>query len=346
MNKKNFINLVVRNLSKETTKEENKELMTLLKKQEYSEQYKLIKNKWETAEDDLDNLDFNVERGFNKLTSKIKISEPEYKTQTVNPFKNYWYDSSLLRFAASIAFFVIISAGILYYGDFFNGGSNEIKWNEKVTLIGQKSILTLFDGTKITLNADSKFKYRTNFVGDTRDVYLEGEAYFEVAHNVNKPFVVHTDKISTTVLGTKFNIKAFPEDREIAVSLVEGSIKVSTSNTDDELLEPSQQLLFNKTTGTGDIKEFDLIQTTGWKDNVLKFDNEPLNKVFAKLERTFGVKFLLEDTTYAQKKIKAAFNNESFWTVVKVIKSATGLEYRTAGNNNEIKSIIFHKNIK
>lgn len=343
MNDEIFLELVTKRLSNEITEQENEQLILLLEKEEYYKQYEFIKAKWENVEDKQESTQFNSKKGLEKLTSKIREYEPGYNRRTKGKAKEYWYDTPFLRIAASIVLFVFMAAGALYFSGVFNDKSSAIIWNEKTTSLGQKSILTLFDGTKITLNAGSKFKYPTNFGSKTREVHLEGEAYFEVTHNPDRPFIVHSGEISTRVLGTKFNVKAFPSEKEIMVSLVEGSVKVSIAQNGDKLLVPDQQLSYNKLTDTEQIKEFDSMKTIGWKDNVLVFDNDPLEKVFKQLERTFGVKFDLEDKSYRDKKIKASFNNESFWTVVKVIKSATGLEFRTVMEKDEIITIVFYK---
>jgi ferric-dicitrate binding protein FerR (iron transport regulator) len=224
--------------------------------------------------------------------------------------------------------------------------SVSIAWNEKRTAMGEKIIVTLLDGTKITLDADSRLKYPVHFGEASREVSLEGEAYFEVTHDAHKPFVVHTANISTTDLGTKFNINAFPDEENIIISLEEGKVKVSTSETgakkEDVVLAPTQQLIYNKEKETNNVEQFDLQKAIGWKDNILIFENEPLSKVLISLERSFGVKFELANQSFAHSIIKANFKNESLWTVIKVIEKATGLKYTAIKENNELKKIVFY----
>ncbi|MGD8778079.1 MAG: FecR domain-containing protein [Ignavibacteria bacterium] len=282
--------------------------------------------------------------------AKVAWEDVERRTGISSTQKLFTGKKTLYSLTARIikvAAVLVIMLGCYYVlsqsGIFTNGTEAEVSLYEKTTEPGQKSILTFFDGTRITLNAGSKLRYPKQFKNSKREVYLEGEAYFEVAHNPDRPFIVHSGKISTTVLGTKFNVKAFPNEKEIAVSLIEGSVKIYVAEKEEQLLVPEQQLSYNKLTGSEQVKEFDLVQVTGWKDNILKFVSVPLENVFAQLERTYGVKFILEDAAYAQEKIRAGFNNESFWTVIKVIKSASGLEYRTITEKDEIKAIVFYK---
>lgn len=254
---------------------------------------------------------------------------------------------TLLKIAASIVLLVGTFSLFLYINGGFNSSTSNITWNEKVTNIGEKSILTFLDGTKVTLNAGSKIKYPTNSDRELREIYLEGEAYFEVAKDPHRPFLVHTQNITTTVLGTSFNVQAFPDENEIMISLVEGNVKVSRTNkniTEDIVqLKPEQQLIYLKKNDISRVENFDYQESAGWKDNIIKFNDEPLLKAFVKLERFYGVKFELDNQSKANLKITANFKDDSFKTVAEVIKKLTGLKYKTiTEKNNVIKRIVFY----
>jgi transmembrane sensor len=278
-------------------------------------------------------------RMLNKILDQIKPGEQ--KPAKLNFMRSHW------KIAASIAFFLVASASVLYYSGIFNIKSEEIKWNEKFTKMGEKSILTLYDGTKIILNADSKFKYAQTYNRKTREVYLEGEAYFEVAHDPARPFIVHAGDISIKDMGTVFNISDYPLDDEISISLVEGKVKVTNKNTNADKngveLRPLQTFVYNKKDEVSSIKNFDLQEEVGWKDNILKFESQPLNKIFKTLERSYGVNFELKDNSYGEHRISADFRNESVWTIIKVVANITNLKYRVVEDSNTIKKIIFYK---
>ncbi|NWG27107.1 MAG: FecR domain-containing protein [Ignavibacteriaceae bacterium] len=218
----------------------------------------------------------------------------------------------------------------------------EIKWHEKTTRIGEKSTITFLDGTKITLNADSKLKYSNMSIEGKREVYLDGEAYFEVSPNKELPFIVHSGGLSTKVLGTKFNVKAFDAENEIVVSLVEGRVTIN-SNSNEKTLSSKQQLTYDTKTGKEKISSFNFEEVIGWKENVLVFNNVSLEKALVKIERAYGVKFELTDESIKRLRINANFENESLWTIVKVIKSATKLEYMTISDNDTVSKIIFYR---
>ncbi|MEW6193845.1 MAG: FecR domain-containing protein [Bacteroidota bacterium] len=343
MNKEEFLELAIKILGNEATREEYEHFRKCLEKKEYADEFETITKKWEGAVNNLKGIEFDVNEGFEKFLYQT-IEFQQKVTPQKKQFKIYslFQNSMFVRAAASTAFVFIISTVVLYYLGIFNGKSVSIAWNEKVTQLGEKSTLTFLDGTKIILNADSKLKYPTGFSG-TREVYLEGEAYFEVAHMDNSPFIVRSGSISTEVLGTKFNVKAFPGENDIAVSLVEGKIKVSIKNDGENLLSPKQQLTYNKISNKEEVDTFDIMQVIGWKDNILIFDDVSLDKALTVLERLYGVKFELADKSSKELTIKANFENASFWTIVKVIKSLTELEYKTEFKNDELQKIIFYK---
>jgi ferric-dicitrate binding protein FerR (iron transport regulator) len=291
---------------------------------------------------------YNTDRGIKLLTAKILKHDPSFLWEKeIKQINVFFHHSFYVRAAASLAFLMILVTGVFFVFNVMKQRSVSIAWNEKKTVMGEKSIITLLDGTRITLNADSKLKYPVRFGEDAREVSLEGEAYFEVNQDASKPFVVRTGNVSTTDLGTKFDVSAFPNEETITISLEEGKVEVSTNisgtKKEDIFLTPTHQLIYNKEKETSKVESFDSQKATGWKDNILVFDDEPFSKVLVPLERYFGVKFEIADQSLANRSIKANFKNESFWTVVKVIEKATGLTYKTSKENNELKKIIFYE---
>ncbi|MEK6552667.1 MAG: FecR domain-containing protein, partial [Bacteroidota bacterium] len=251
MSEERFLELAAKYLSQEASNEERASFYNYLEKDEYYNLFTHLKNEWEKAGTLPVETEFNIESGIEKLTQKIKKAEPSFsfvhkKNRTQSRFL---FNPTLLKYAASIAFFLVLVTGTLYISGVFNQKPAVISWNEKQTVMGEKYFATLSDGTIITLNADSKLKYPARFTNGTREIYLEGEAFFEVKQDTSRPFIVHSGNISTTVLGTKFNVSAFPNEKNIAVSLVEGSVKVSKeeSGTIENivLLQPDQQLVYN-----------------------------------------------------------------------------------------------------
>ena len=351
MDSRRFIILITKYLSKEASIKEIEELNLCLEDKEYKELFEKISIDWENKEKAEDSFQFNYERGLGLLRRKMNESlSSSIKATTRKKLKNI-FNNYIFKIATSVALVALLSFGIYLVGTIHKFPDGESAYKEKVTEAGQKSIITLIDGTEVTLNADSKLRFQANFQGKTREVYLEGEAYFEVVHDSTMPFIVHSGNFNVTVLGTEFDVKAFPGENNYSVSLVKGKAKVTSekekTNLKEVILHPDQQYEYNNATGQAKVGNFNELQVTGWKENILIFDNASLGEAFIQLERAYGVKFNLEDKSLSNIKIKANFKNASFWTIVKVIQSATNLDYRTvSGDNKELKEIMFYKKSK
>jgi transmembrane sensor len=336
-----FVELAVKNISGEITSEEKIILNNLLNEQFYSEQYEDIRAKWYAVNPDENEKLFDKREGWEILNNKITEYEPEFgKKKAASKFVS----PVLLKIAASLLV-VIFSSGILLFTGVLNKKGEPVRWIEKSAQTGEKLLITLADSTVITLNADSKLKYPEGFTAGQREVFLEGEAYFEVAHDSSKPFLVHAQGTVTRVLGTVFNVSAYGDADEVNIALISGKVRVSAENSSEGvLLKPMQKLLFSKEDENSVVEVFDLQKETGWKNNVFVFDNEPLEKVLKQLERNYGVKLELQDSSLKDKKIKANFKNESLATVIEVIKKSMQLKAKIEKKNNQITKVVFYKN--
>ncbi|SFE45063.1 FecR family protein [Chitinophaga sp. CF118] len=154
--------------------------------------------------------------------------------------------------------------------------------------------LRLSDGTEVTLNSATKLKFPFTFEGDKREVYLEGEAYFNIAKSVN-PFIVHTSKGDITVLGTEFNVNTYTKD-VLKTALVKGAVNVSFNNKVVRL-KPGEELTWNKDEHT--ITELDERITLSWIQGVLYFHNTPLSEIALMIERWYAVPVQIDDNTLA-----------------------------------------------
>ena len=148
--------------------------------------------------------------------------------------------------------------------------------------------LTLSDGTRVWLNAETELKYPVAFVGEGREVMLKGEAYFEVAKNVSRPFVVKTEQLDIKVLGTSFNVMAYETDESSSVVLVTGAVQVDTKDDEDFRLEPNRMFSYNQ--GECDIKEVNVNDYILWKDGLYTYRSEHLSVILDRLSRYYGKK--------------------------------------------------------
>lgn len=173
--------------------------------------------------------------------------------------------------------------------------------NKVIIPYGKKSVIRLADGSTVWLNAGSQLVYPSVFLRERREVVLIGEAYFEVAENPSRPFVVKTAGVSVTVLGTKFDVSAYPEDRYVETVLESGSVRLEVtggsllSRNRKVLLKPNQKGTFSREEGVMSLTEVDVSQYISWKDGMLKMEREDLIRVLKKVERYYNVRIELRD---------------------------------------------------
>lgn len=196
----------------------------------------------------------------------------------------------------------------------------------KSTEAGQKLTVHLADGSVAVLNANSSISYPKQFVDSTRSIEMSGEVYFDVARDPKKPFVVHTSQLSTTALGTSFNIEALSGQNH-KVSLVTGKVEVKSLADDaTEILNPGQAISFD---GQKLIKlSFDPETKVLWKDGIIYFNSTPLDKAFRVLENWYNVKIeIVGDNQTKGRLISGRFDNDYLVNVLNSLSYAQNFEY-------------------
>lgn len=153
----------------------------------------------------------------------------------------------------------------------------------------------LADGTKVFLNAGSRLVYPENFTGKTREVFLAGEAFFDVKHDQNHPFIVQLSDLRIKVLGTRFNISAYPTDNVIETVLAEGKVRMEKNNAGlfDKVIEmvPDQLASFDRITKETNVRKVNTENYTLWTTGILKFESTDLNRITKRLERFYNIRF-------------------------------------------------------
>ncbi|WP_207531716.1 FecR family protein [Desertivirga arenae] len=213
---------------------------------------------------------------------------------------------------------------------------------------GKRVSLKLSDGTTIILNAESRLKYPLKFNDSIRKVeLLEGEAYFDVAHDETKPFIVISDKTRTQVLGTAFNIRAYRSFTDIKITVTRGKVGVCKTDKNErpvsgaELLLPNEQLQINRNTGDQKKVYTDGNEILGWTQGKLIFNNERLTDVSTLLENTYGVQFKFANESIGRIRFSGFFNSsDSFREILFSIAKANNLKYTQTGNTITFKTNI------
>ncbi|MDR2138186.1 MAG: FecR domain-containing protein [Tannerella sp.] len=202
---------------------------------------------------------------------------------------------------------------------------------------GSKTQIKLPDGSVVWLNAGSRMQYGSGFGKTDRTCILSGEAYLEVEKNAALPFVVKIDAVTVKVLGTRFNVQAYDDDDEIAVSLLEGNVEMHVNNVKTIHLEPGQMAGYRKTTGEVGISPFATEGAPDWKNNRLVFDGETFEQIARMLERRFNVKIAVHSDRIKKFRFAGEFvRNETVGQIFSVMASGGKFRYRMNGNVIEV----------
>lgn len=222
--------------------------------------------------------------------------------------------------------------------------------SEISTRNGSKTYIILPDGTKVWLNSGSKVTYDKKFNEAVREVVLTGEAYFDVAHNAEKPFVIHTLAMDIKVLGTEFNVRSYPDENTTETSLIRGSIEVTLRDKRAEkiILKPNEKLVVsNEDDSTANAAEkkqkpelpiislshlnyFSLDSTileTSWVQNRLVFEDESFEDLAKQMERWYGVKFEFKSEKAKQLRFTGNFKEESVQEALEAMKITASFSY-------------------
>lgn len=268
----------------------------------------------------------------------IPISPYSLTMKEIRQGKNKMY-IKWMKVAAAIAMLTAIS--FVFYDNFRTDEPlTTFEVINKENPKGQKSTIYLNDGSKIILNANSSISYRKPFRKDKREITLEGEAFFEVAKDENRPFTVKSGNIATTALGTSFNIKAYPEGQQVKVSLATGKVRIdevsNNANNNTHLLEPGQELTYSPISGYTKTP-FDNDEVLAWVHGVIHFKNADAEAVITKLESWYGVDIDTANESTRTWNITARFDNESLENVLQSLSYSEKFEYTINEKNILIK---------
>ena len=211
-----------------------------------------------------------------------------------------------------------------------------VLYNTISTPNGGKYDVILSDGTKVYLNASSSLKFPNSFNGNQRNVTLTGEAFFEVAKNKERPFVVKANGMEVKVLGTHFNVMAYDDEKSIQTTLVEGAVELKSKNT-RAILKPGEQGSFSEQDNYINVATVDVGIATAWKDGYFVFDNSSLPELMRQLARWYDLKIVYEGKMPENEFNGRIKRNSTLKKVLKVLESSN-LNFSLSGNTLTVKS--------
>jgi len=232
---------------------------------------------------------------------------------------------------------------------------NSVVFNTLLVPYGKRSEIVLSDGSKVWLNSGSKLIFPAAFTGKKREVYLEGEAIFEVAHNIKQPFVVKLDKQDIEVLGTVFNVSNYKDDDTIYTVLKSGSIQLSSKNNsslhalDHVKIIPNTLATYNKIDKTIKTNTVNVDKYFSWRDGIFIFKNDSLKSIMKKIARYYNVEIFINDQKLANQTFSGYLDvNENIENVMKIINETetSQFEYHITEKNKLIINLKKTTNLK
>lgn len=319
--------LIARYLARQTSSDENAWLATWVAQAPANERtFEQLKTVWQASP--APTAPAETTAALHRLKARLAQPAPAVEPAAAPAPARPWR----LRLARPVrlAALVLLLLSTLGGTYFYARPTPAVAYRQYRTPAGRPQQLRLADGTLVTLAPQSQLRYPAQFDGASREVYLEGEAFFEVTKNPHRPFRVHSGAWVTQVLGTKFNVSAVRGAGELAVSLVEGKVEV-TDKQGSYLLAPGQQLRTDHATGRIYRQAFNPARVLAWRSNKLVFQNEKLADVAGQLERRYGVKLVFADPATADVRLWATFDNEPLAAVLAALRLAGHLSYRQEG---------------
>lgn len=348
-----FILLLTKELCDELTDVERDELALLLRgNKEYRDQKEILKAYWER---DRGEYEANTAM-FKKVTDKIRAEESELAGEVPKNRRMVWYST-----AAAV---ILLTIGLFAWHYFLPSAPDRkvlaVNWLHRATQPAKKSVLTLPDGTVVTLNSATSITYPERFGDSIREVYMDGEAYFDVTRDPQHPFIIHANKMNIRVLGTSFNVKSYQNEPLSEASLISGSVEVTLNDrpSDRIILKPKEKLIVqnsgtfrrpvNKgaampaldTSGKGirysltNLTYFpNTVKTvieTSWMENKLVFSDKDFAQLSGQLERWYGIHIEFGNEKVKEYRFTGFFEKESLPQALNVLKMIEPFNYRIA----------------
>jgi ferric-dicitrate binding protein FerR (iron transport regulator) len=373
MNEERVWYLLSVQLSGEATPEELEELNTLLMQHpELGLRAEIMRNMWQNKRQSQPVAASHFDKHLQRLSNHLALPALQFDAEVAenegveivterrhNPLRWLWVATAA---AASLLIFFMV------YTPATKKQDKPVASNTISTRPGSKSKVELPDGTQVWLNADSKLTYGQNFLGNTREVTLTGEAYFDVAHASSPetghriPFIIHTNSIDIKVLGTAFNVRSYPGERTIETALIRGSVEITLHNSPDKkiVLKPDEKLIVkndnaavisntgvnsDSLTGPADNEPVMTLSKirpykqdtsshyeTMWVKNKLAFENEAFDRMLPEIERWYNVTLVLKNESLNGLHFTGVFENKSLADVMEALSISRGFHYEIKGD--------------
>ena len=346
MNDKRIVALLTRRAAGELSAEELSELQALLSSHPDSVYYEeFVRELWHSGHGEEEYSSDYFLRHKQRHSAELDFPEPE-----VSRHKNRWFKPVLCGLA------IVLVSSLCWW---FLRATAMTDTSGQIEIVAERGVrkqIKLPDGTKVWLNGESRLIYDGTLEnGNTRTVRLEGEAFFDVMRNVNRPFIITTDKISVKVLGTTFNVKAYPSEERAEATLITGEIELSVNDRPKEkiLMKPNEKVeVVDRSLGAGGISgderrltltigslskvqvaDKEYIRETSWVDNKLVLKDETLEEIVPKLERWYDVDISLRNPRVKGYRYTATLTEERIDDVLSAMQLIKSFHFKVDSND-------------
>lgn len=299
--------------------------------EENTKYYARIKDLWEASQSDISQI-----AGTENEWLRFLLNIRKARRENMFSFLSNW--QIVYRFAAILVIGLVFGVLVTKFTSKRKPG-----YVTSMAPAGSVAQMILADSTLVYLNAGSELRYSPETSNKRREVYLAGEAWFQVEKNKQTPFIVHTQYYDVQVTGTQFNVKAYASDSEITTTLEEGQVEICSSEnfklTNNITLQPGEQVVLNKKSKKLFVQNVETQLFTSWKNNKLIFLNMNLKELIVLLERRYGVDIEVFDDDILTYHYTGTIKNESILDIMQIIQHTLPIEFKI-----ENQKIIIHKN--
>lgn len=337
-----LLELLAKKKSKFLTPEEQVELSGLLSSDDARMFSNIVDELFEMPADIKSVTTEDVNAAVNRIIEEIE-------TETAKP-KRQFRSFSLWRAGAAAVLLITVGLTIFFLvKNQKNVRSESIVQTQK----GSKSITTLPDGTKVWINSETKITYEKSFGEEARNVFLEGEAYFNVVHDKARPFIVHTKDMQIKVTGTVFNVRAYPDEANAQTTLISGSVEVQLNNNSSTkvLLKPNEKVIVKQSKVNDSLQQAQVLTPQlsivpvksknindtvcteiQWINNRLALEDQSLTEIIPILERWYNVQVVVNKKPVNQRLFNGVFESENLDDVMRALALTLGFNYQIKGD--------------
>lgn len=296
------------------------------------------------------NEELVVREGWEKLQQKIKALNAHRKEdvqESTAPVKSF-FERHSVRWAA--VWIGVALIGTIVYFQLKPSSYEQLAAVQEAVPHGKPEMKTLPDGSVVWINSGTKIRYQS--ASNTRNVYLEGEAFFKVKHDAEHPFIVHAGNIDVKALGTEFNVMAYPGEDEVETTLMRGKVQITMAEKPDQkiILAPNEKLTVVKKQVVArdtvvhrelsfEVKPVQILPVVNeagevaWMQDRLAFQNESFSSLARRMERRYNVHIVFNDESLKKEALSGIFENENIEKALHILKMTTPFQYRMKGDS-------------